>query len=113
MKNKDEVIFKKIVGYIEEVFSYMPDDMAASAFQADRMRVNAAAFILGQIGELAGQISEDTRKNNPAFPWVEIKGLRNRIVHDYESVDLDIIWEIITSDLPMLKRQILGLLEYE
>ncbi len=111
MRDKDRIIFKKIVVYIDEVYSYIPDDMNPSAFQANRMRVNAAAFILGQIGELAGQISEETRKDNPAFPWVEIRGLRNRIVHDYENVDLDIIWEIIANDLPVLKRQILELMD--
>jgi hypothetical protein len=46
---------------------------------------------------------------HPQIPWHEMYGLRNRIVHDYEGVNLRLVWEIISSDLPELREQIAGI----
>ncbi|HEX2060644.1 MAG TPA: HepT-like ribonuclease domain-containing protein [Thermoanaerobaculia bacterium] len=52
------------------------------------------------IGEAAGRIGEPTELETPALPWRKMKDLRNVIVHDYEGVNLPIIWEIVTTELP-------------
>ena len=64
-------------------------------------------FNLSQMGELANRVDDSFAAEHPEIPWRYIYGLRNRIVHDYESVNLRLIWEIIDSDLPEL-RQVLA-----
>ena len=47
------------------------------------------------------------QKNHNTIPWREVYGLRNRIVHDYEGVNLKLVWEIISDDLPELKQMLM------
>ena len=47
----------------------------------------------------------DYEKAHPQIPWCQMYGLRNRIVHDYEGVNLQLIWEIISEDLPEVKEE--------
>jgi uncharacterized protein with HEPN domain len=63
-------------------------------------------FNLSQIGELTTKLNDDFKKANPQVAWAQIYGLRNRIVHDYEGVNLRLIWEIIFDDLPELQREL-------
>lgn len=53
-------------------------------------------------GELANKIERDFALVHPEIPWRLLYGLRNRIVHDYEGVNLQLIWEIISGDIPDL-----------
>jgi len=62
----------------------------------------ALVRLLEIVGEAAKNISEETRQKHPQIPWREIAGTRNRLIHGYFDVDLDIIWQIMTYDLPSL-----------
>ena len=77
-----------------------------AGFEADEKTVDAVARNLEIIGEAARQLPEDFTRRNPQIEWRKIAGLRNRIVHDYFGLDLEIIWQIIRSDLPALKRDL-------
>lgn len=57
-----------------------------------------------QIGELVGQLSEDTKKKNSSIPWRVIKDTRNFYVHAYGAIDIASVWETLTSDIPVLKQ---------
>jgi len=59
------------------------------------------------IGEAVKNISEITKKRYPEIEWKKIAGTRDRLIHTYFSVDLDITWEIITIGLPELKKQMI------
>ena len=54
------------------------------------------------IGEAAGSVSDTVRESNSAIPWRAIVGTRNRLIHGYFDVDLDVLWNIVTHDLPIL-----------
>ncbi len=54
------------------------------------------------IGEAAGKVSEATRRDLASVPWREIVGMRNRLVHGYAAVDHDVVWAVVTRDLPVL-----------
>ena len=71
-------------------------------FAADSMLVEACVFNLSQIGELCHAMREAFVEAHPEIPWNETYGLRNRIVHNYEGVNLRLVWEIISDDLPEL-----------
>jgi uncharacterized protein with HEPN domain len=66
----------------------------------------AVAFAFGQIGELAKMVSAGTIEAHPHIQWKGMRGLRNRIVHDYDNVDLKVLWETIRDDLPILLLQV-------
>ena len=63
------------------------------------------------LGEAAGKVSEATRSESPAIPWRGIIGMRNRLVHGYASVDHDIVWDVVTRDLPPLLTELERLLK--
>jgi len=54
------------------------------------------------IGEAAKNVSPETRQRHPKIPWKEIGGTRDRLIHGYFDVDWDILWPILTVDLPPL-----------
>ena len=58
------------------------------------------------IGEAASSISKESRDNNPQVPWAEIIGMRNRLIHAYFEINLDILWKTLTDDLPPLIDEI-------
>lgn len=60
-------------------------------------------FNLRQMGELANRIDDDFAQAHAEIPWRLLYGLRNRIVHDYEGVNMQLIWEIIHDDLIPLR----------
>jgi uncharacterized protein with HEPN domain len=61
------------------------------------------------IGEAANRVSEKTRQKNPQIPWPQIIGMRNRLIHGYDVVDLDLLWDTITNDLPPLVKSLQGI----
>lgn len=65
-----------------------------------------------QIGELANRLSDETKESAPNIPWRAIKGMRNLHAHDYEKVDLEIVWNTLLEDVPVLKHSLENLLHY-
>ncbi len=68
----------------------------------EEILVLALVRLLEIVGEAARSVSPETRSKSPAIPWQEISGTRNRLIHGYADVNLDIAWNIITEDLPPL-----------
>jgi uncharacterized protein with HEPN domain len=73
------------------------DDLRENA-----MLRNAVLHSLTILGEVAGRVAESSEAEIPDLPWRRMKNLRNVIVHDYEGVNLSIIWEIVTVELPVV-----------
>lgn len=65
--------------------------------------MEACVFNLSQLGELCHVVDTSFSQAHPEIPWRDIYGLRNRIVHDYEGVNLQLVWEIISEDIPELR----------
>jgi len=71
-------------------------------YDADENLRLALAHLVQTIGEAAAHVSPETRARHPEIPWKQIVGIRHRIVHDYMNVDFDILWEVVTRNLPGL-----------
>jgi uncharacterized protein with HEPN domain len=69
---------------------------------SDRQLNLSLVRLLEIVGEAAGRVSSEERTCHPDIPWPEIVGLRNRLIHGYDSVDFDILWQIVSDDLPPL-----------
>src|SRR5947209_8779299 len=74
-----------------------PDDLSD-----DLMFQFALVRALEVVGEAAARLSEPTRNSRPEIPWAAIVGMRNRLVHGYFDVDLEIVWRTATESLPAL-----------
>jgi uncharacterized protein with HEPN domain len=73
-----------------------------SDLDRDRMLNLALVRLLEIVGEAAARVSQPGREGLPNIPWPAIVGLRNRLIHGYDEVDFDILWDIIQVDLPPL-----------
>ena len=68
----------------------------------DRLLNLSLVRLLEIVGEAAARLSSETRDLYPSIPWPDIIGLRNRLIHGYDIVDFDILWDIVNGDLPPL-----------
>ena len=68
----------------------------------DRMLELALTRLVEIIGEAASRLSAETRQKHPEIPWPEILGMRNRLAHGYDVLDLDLLWDTVCDDLPPL-----------
>lgn len=79
-------------------------DLDYEGFLQDTKTQDAVVRNVEIIGEAAGKISPDLRNQYPDLPWNNIIGMRNRLVHDYFGVNLNIVWEVVATDLPDLTK---------
>ncbi|MFQ5913823.1 MAG: DUF86 domain-containing protein [Nitrospinota bacterium] len=79
----------------------------------DRILSLALVRLVEFVGEAANRVSEDTRTRHPVIPWPQIVGLRNRLIHGYDSVDMDILWKIVDQDLPLMIEELEKILPRE
>jgi uncharacterized protein with HEPN domain len=82
------------------------DDMPFDQFCADRKTINAVIRSLEIIGEATKKIPDDIRGLNPDLPWIEIAAMRDKLIHEYFGVDLEIVWETVRNDLAPLQSAI-------
>lgn len=99
---RNEIIVQKMLGYTGKLLDYC-SGYTYETFIADIKLVEACVFNLSQLGELCRIVDDAFAQAHPEIPWREIYGLRNRIVHDYEGVNLRLVWEIISEDIPALR----------
>lgn len=102
---RNDLIVEKMIILIDKIQAYSKG-MNYDTFSQNDMVVEACVFNISQLGEVANKIDEEFEESHPQIPWRELYGLRNRIVHDYEGVKLNLVWEIIKDDLPELKCQL-------
>ena len=74
----------------------------------DTNRVLSLALVrlLEIIGEAANRVTNGTRQQTPNIPWSQIVSLRHRLIHGYDTINMDILWKILTDDLPPLIAQL-------
>lgn len=85
--------------------------MTFTDFQNDRKTVKAVLYNLAIIGEAAGSLLPEIEILYPEIPWIDIRGIRNIVVHEYFRVNLEIIWKTIQTDLPPLTQQLQEVIE--
>ena len=77
-------------------------DMDRDAFLEDAKTQSAIIHQLLIIGEAAGRLSASFQSQHPEVPWQQIRGMRNHLVHVYDDIDLDEVWQTVERDVPHL-----------
>ena len=109
MKDKEYMSIKKMIEYIDKAIKYTKD-YSFKEFISNEEKIDATVFSISKIGELVKNISEETMSRYDNIEWVVIKNLRNKIVHDYEGINLNLIWDIIKNDVVKLREDLLKIL---
>lgn len=109
---KDDKTLYKMVGYIKDVKDYT-SGYDRSSFLEDKKTQDATVKKIELIGEMVGRLSDRFKIDHNEIQWREIKGLRNIAVHQYDSISMDDIWEIVQDDIPTLNSALCNILEIE
>ena len=108
MTPRDEDYIHHILGAISSIEAYTAE--GETAFMVDRKTQDAVIRNLEMIGEAANKLSPELHSSQPDIPWVDIIGMRNRLIHGYLTVNLDIVWSTVNDVLPGFKAKIAMLL---
>ena len=90
-----------MIKYCNKIILYCKD-CTYDKFIANTMLIEACVFNIGQLGELCRNADDDFMSAHSEIPWKVIRGMRNRIVHDYEGVNIQLVWETIEKNIPTL-----------
>ena len=96
---------EKIITDIEFCIRYLKN-VAIDEFNNNELLTSAISFKFVQISENVKKLPQNIFIMYPNIPWMKISGLRNRIVHDYGNIQLDIIYNTIINDLPVLLNEL-------
>ena len=100
----DDVYLKQVLDAVIKIKLFV-SGVNSSQFLTDQKTQSAVIMQLALIGELSKKISINTQSQID-LPWKDIAGFRDRAIHDYYQIDLGIVWETISADIPILKKAI-------
>lgn len=97
------------VDALDAILEYAQD--GRDAFFADRKTQDAAIRNIQVLGQAVKGVSEQTRALDPEIPWRQIAGMRDKLIHEYVGVDLELVWDVVERDLPSLRPRIQALVD--
>ncbi len=99
MRKDDRIRIRHMLDAAREAVSFIKD-RKRSDLERDRMLVLSLVKSIEIMGEAASKVTKESRDGHPEVPWLNIVGMRNRLIHVYFDIDLDRVWDTITDDLP-------------
>ncbi len=106
------IFLEHILESIQNIESFSKG-FSESEFIEDKLRQNAIIRQVEIIGEAIKNLPDSLKKKYTDVSWKDIVGTRDKMIHHYFGVDLDIVWDIIKKELPILKKQIKEILKKE
>lgn len=101
MPPEDAVRIQHMVDAVTTALRFV-DGRSRSDLDEDEMRVLALTKLVEIVGEAAKQVTPETRQALPDVPWSAAARMRDRLVHHYFDIDLDVLWSTVETDLPGL-----------
>ncbi len=106
MKSKlDLTYLGDVLDAIKQIEDYLRD-ITKDSFLQNHMMQDAVMHQIEIIGEASNSVSDEFQDQHPELPWMQMRAIRNKIVHDYREINLDVIWDTARNDLPMLEKQV-------
>jgi uncharacterized protein with HEPN domain len=109
---KNLLFLKDILDSIQRIESYI-EGIHYESFSSNQMMFDAVIRNLEVIGEASRNMPEEIRNKYPEIPWRKMIALRNILIHEYFGIDESIVWEVIKTNLPQLKPDIVRVLQEE
>ena len=104
----DKIYLLHIRDAIHRIIEYTRE--GSSTFVKDTKTQDAVLRQLEIIGEATKNISPALREKNPAIPWKKIAGLRDKVIHEYFGVNIELVWNVVENQIPTLEKNISKLL---
>ncbi len=103
---KDDLVYvEHVLRCIEKVQGYTKT-LTAQDFNENELIQDAVIRNIEIIGEAAKKISKNFKSQYQEIPWKEMSGMRDKLIHDYFGVDVDVVWKTVVEDIPYLKSLI-------
>ena len=100
-RRESHISFRQMLDHAREALA-MSQGKTRHDLDANRMLNLALVRLLEIMGEAANRVPAEVQTKYPQIPWQQVIGLRNRLIHGYDQVDFDILWQIMARDLPSL-----------
>jgi uncharacterized protein with HEPN domain len=110
IRPEDKVRLRHMLDAALEIQQYVQSSKREDLNQ-DRKLVHSLVRLFEIIGEAASQVSEELREDIPEIPWLVIISMRNRLIHAYFSINLDVVWSTSKDDIPLLITELKKLLD--
>ena len=82
-----------------------------AAFVGDQQLQDAVIRRIEITGEAVKYLPQNLRESHPAIPWKQIAGMRDKVIHDYIGVDVELVWTVATELMPKLRREVQAILD--
>ena len=105
-ERKPSVIIEDMLHCIEHIQLYT-GNLSFEEFSVNFMATEACLYNIQIIGEAVSKLPDTIKTNYPNIPWLLIKGMRNRLIHEYFGTDLQLVWNVIQAELPVFKNDLL------
>ncbi|PKQ27479.1 MAG: hypothetical protein CVT63_07800 [Candidatus Anoxymicrobium japonicum] len=109
-RHDDDIGLRHMLDYSRRALA-MIEGRSREELNTDEMLCLALTRLMEIVGEAATRISRAGQERHERIPWAQIVGLRNRLIHGYDAVDLDILWDIVQQDLPPLIAELQEIVE--
>ena len=111
MSSNDRPNLLAMIDAIEKVLEYVREIRLAEDFYQKSLVFDATLMNFVVIGEVVDRLSSDLKERHPEVDWQKIKDFRNIVAHDYLGIDAEEVWQIIQTDLQILREQLRGVVE--
>ena len=102
---KPSTIIQDILRCIAHINKYTAG-LSFDEFSKNFMAIEACLYNIQVIGEAVSRLPEAIKEKETVIPWLLIKGMRNRLIHEYFGTDLPLVWDTIKNDLPSFKTEL-------
>jgi len=109
---RDQQSIQDIWNAVQEILSFTVG-MTYEALETDRRTQAAILYEIVVMGEAANRLSSEFRAQHSTIPWKDIIGMRNILTHQYDKVDVEVVWDAINQDIPELMTLLQPLLTTE
>jgi uncharacterized protein with HEPN domain len=104
-RHEDSLRLRHMLRYSREIMT-LARGKARADLDHERLLNLALVRLIEIVGEAACRVSPETRAGHPEIPWAQITNMRNRLIHGYDWVDFDILWQTVIEDIPELAAKL-------